>query len=140
MHFFVLEHITRPQRFLEAQLALLKPGGKIVFEVPNVADPLCSVYDIPAFERFYWSIAHPWYFSEASLRYLLDRTGRPYNIFLDQRYDLSNHMVWARDGRPGGMQRFTAALGQELEDGYRQALIRSRKCDTLIGVIDTAGS
>src|SRR5256885_6140442 len=46
----------------------LKPGGKIVFEVPNVADPLCSVYDIPAFERFYWSIAHPWYLDRKSTR------------------------------------------------------------------------
>ena len=136
MHFFVLEHIAQPRPFLEAQLALLKPAGKILFEVPNVADPLYSVYDIPAFERFYWSIAHPWYFSEASLRFLLEQVGRPYGILLDQRYDLSNHMIWARDGRPGGMGRFTAVLGQELEETYRQALIRRGRCDTLIGIIE----
>ena len=136
MHFFVLEHIAQPRRFFESQLALLKPGGNIVFEVPNVADPLCSVYDIPAFERFYWSIAHPWYFSETSLRYLLEQTGHRFEILLDQRYDLSNHMVWARDGRPGGMGRFTPALGQELEDSYRAALVRLGKCDTLIGIMN----
>ena len=68
MHFFVLEHIAQPLAFLQRQLALLQPGGHIVFEIPNAADPLYSVYDIPAFERFYWSIAHPWYFSEASLK------------------------------------------------------------------------
>lgn len=135
MHFFVMEHIAQPQGFLESQLALLKPGGKIVFEVPNVADPLYSVYDIPAFERFYWSVAHPWYFSEASLHYLLGQIGRPCKIMRDQRYDLSNHMVWARDGRPGGMGRFTDTLGRELEESYKQALIRTGKCDTLIGII-----
>ncbi|TAK90637.1 MAG: class I SAM-dependent methyltransferase [Burkholderiaceae bacterium] len=135
MHFFVLEHIAQPQAFLEAQLALLKPGGKIIFEIPNAADPLYSVYDIPAFERFYWSVAHPWYFSEASLQYLLQQIGRPFQILRDQRYDLSNHMIWARDGRPGGMGRFTEALGSELEDDYKQALIRIGKCDTLIGII-----
>lgn len=134
-HFFVLEHIAIPQAFLEAQLALLNPGGKIIFEIPNAADPLYSVYDIPAFERFYWSIAHPWYFSEASLRYLLNRLGRPYEILLDQRYDLSNHMTWARDGRPGGMGRFTESLGSELEELYKQALIRNGRCDTLIAII-----
>lgn len=134
-HFFVLEHIAAPQAFLEQQLALLKPGGKIIFEIPNVADPLHSVYDIPAFERFYWSIAHPWYFSEASLRYLLAQVGRPFEIHLDQRYDLSNHMVWARDGRPGGMGRFTQSLGAELEESYKKALIRSGRCDTLVGII-----
>jgi SAM-dependent methyltransferase len=137
MHFFVLEHISGPQRFLESQLSLLPHGGRLVFEIPNAADPLYSVYDIAAFERFYWSVAHAWYFSEPSLRFLLDRIGHPYEILLDQRYDLSNHMVWARDGRPGGMGRFTPLFGQELEDSYRQALIRAGRCDTLIGIIDT---
>lgn len=135
MHFFVLEHIREPRLFLEQQLALLGPGGTLVFEVPNAADPLYSVYDIPAFERFYWSIAHPWYFSEASLRYLLEQLRRPYEIRLDQRYDLSNHIVWARDGRPGGMGRFTASLGREIEDNYRQGLIRAGRCDTLVGAV-----
>jgi SAM-dependent methyltransferase len=135
LHFFVLEHISKPLEFLQAQLDLLRPGGKLVFEVPNVADPLCSVYDIPNFERFYWSIAHPWYFSEASLSFLLDRLGCAYEILRDQRYDLSNHMVWARDGRPGGKGRFTDALGADVEEAYKQALIRSGRCDTLIGVI-----
>lgn len=135
IHFFVLEHIADPKAFLETQLALLKPGGKIIFEIPNAADPLYSVYDIPAFERFYWSVAHPWYFSEQSLHYLLGQLGHPYRILRDQRYDLSNHMVWARDGRPGGMARFTELLGAELEEGYKQALIRVGKCDTLVGVI-----
>jgi SAM-dependent methyltransferase len=135
IHFFVLEHIAQARAFLEQQLALLKPGGKIIFEIPNAADPLFSVYDIPAFERFYWSIAHPWYFSEASLRYLLDQVGRPYEILRDQRYDLSNHMVWARDGRPGGMGRFTEILGPELEESYKKALIRTGRCDTLVGIV-----
>jgi SAM-dependent methyltransferase len=138
-HFFVLEHISTPQAFLESQLRLLNKGGKIIFEIPNVADPLYSVYDIPAFERFYWSIAHPWYFSEASLRFLLDRLGQPYQILLDQRYDLSNHIIWARDGKPGGMGRFTAELSSELEEMYKKALIQCRRCDTLIAVITKDG-
>lgn len=135
LHFFVLEHISKPLEFLQTQLDLLRPGGKLVFEVPNVADPLCSIYDIPSFERFYWSIAHSWYFSEASLGFLLGRLGYPYEILRDQRYDLSNHMVWARDDRPGGMGRFTELLGADVEDAYKQALIRCGYCDTLIAVI-----
>ncbi len=138
MHFFVLEHIADPASFLESQLRLLKPDGKIIFEIPNVADPLHSVYDIPDFERFYWSIAHPWYFSEASLQHLLEQVGKPYQILLDQRYDLSNHMVWARDGRPGGMGRFTERLGVELEDAYKDALIRTGNCDTLIAIVSNS--
>jgi SAM-dependent methyltransferase len=135
LHFFVLEHIAQPVAFLKRLLELLSPAGRIVFEVPNAADPLYSVYDIAAFERFYWSIAHPWYFSEPSLRYLLERTGQPFTIAREQRYDLSNHMVWARDGRPGGMGRFTALLGRELEDAYRRGLIAAGRCDTLVGIL-----
>jgi 2-polyprenyl-3-methyl-5-hydroxy-6-metoxy-1,4-benzoquinol methylase len=135
LHFFVLEHIADPVDFLKMQLSLLKPGGKIIFEIPNAADPLYSVYDIPAFERFYWSVAHPWYFNESSIRYLLNQLGVTYQIILEQRYDLSNHMVWARDGKPGGMGRFTEILGSDLEDGYRQALIKTGYCDTLVCIL-----
>lgn len=137
LHFFVLEHIAQPDAFLREQLELLKPGGKIIFEVPNAADPLFSIYDIPEFERFYWSIAHPWYFSERSLTFLLRKLNTEYDLVREQRYDLSNHMIWARDGRPGGMGRFTEILGAELDDQYKKALIRSGHCDTLIGVISS---
>ena len=134
-HFFVLEHIAEPVEFLKKQLSLLNKGGKIIFEIPNVADALYTVYDIPAFERFYWSIAHPWYFSEKSLRFLLDKLNQPYEIIFDQRYDLSNHMTWARDGKPGGMGKYTSKLGIELEEAYKQSLIKTGYCDTLVGVI-----
>lgn len=135
LHAFVLEHISAPQAFLQQQLDLLKPGGQLIFEVPNSADALLTIYDVPAFERFYWIVAHTWYFSKPSLEYLLSALKEPFEILLDQRYDLSNHLVWARDGRPGGMGRFTSKFGQEIEDLYRQSLVASGHCDTLIGII-----
>jgi len=135
MHFFVLEHIGNALEFLQVQLRMLKRGGLLVFEVPNVSDPLASIYDVPEFERFYWSIAHPWYFSERSLSYLLEKVRQKYEIKFDQRYDLSNHMIWARDGRPGGQGVFADMLGDELNAAYKQALIERKHCDTLIGFI-----
>jgi SAM-dependent methyltransferase len=136
MHFFVLEHISSPVPFLQRLIELLNPGGRMVFEIPNAADPLHSVYAIPEFERFYWSIAHPWYFSESSLGHLLEGTGKPYSIQREQRYDLSNHLIWARDGRPGGMGRFSSVFGPELEETYRRALVAAGHCDTLVGVVE----
>jgi SAM-dependent methyltransferase len=135
MHFFVLEHISSPLDFLNQQLEILNPGGIIVFEIPNVADPLFALYDVPDFERFYWSVAHPWYFSVKSLDYLLSKLDCHYTITLEQRYDLSNHIIWARDGRPGGMGRFNKVFDHEFNEKYKETLIRSGFCDTLICTI-----
>jgi len=135
LHYYVMEHLADPVAFLQRQLGLLRPGGRIVFEVPNANDALTTIYGVPAYARFIWVVSHRWYFSERSLAHVLAATGGIGEIALDQRYDLSNHLVWLRDGKPGGMGRFTAVLGQEIEDQYRQALIRARRCDTLIGIL-----
>ena len=90
---------------------------------------------IKEFENFYWSIAHPWYFSKKSLKYVFRKVGKKSKIFLDQRYDLSNHFFWIKEGRPGGMGKFTRIIGEDLEKFYKKELIRSGNCDTLIGVI-----
>lgn len=137
MHYFVLEHVRYPFEFLTSNLKVLKPGGKLIVEIPNAADPLYTIYDIPAFEKFYWSIAHHWYFTEKSLEFVLNKIDNiNYKILRDQRYDLSNHMVWARDGKPGGMGRFTETLGVELEEKYKSSLVESGHCDTLIAIIE----
>jgi SAM-dependent methyltransferase len=135
MHFFVLEHVRDPLAFIQQNLKLLQKGGRLIIEIPNAADPLHTVYKIPAFERFYWSLPHHWYFSEKSLGYLLDKVGVTYKILRDQRYDFSNHMTWTLTGRPGGMSKFTQLLGQELEDVYRTQLVKKGFCDTLIAVL-----
>ena len=135
IHFFVLEHISDPIKFIKNLLSLLTKKGQIIFEIPNVAEPLHTIYNIPAFEKFYWSIAHHWYFSEKSLKYVLDKTNKSYKIKLDQRYDLSNHITWIKDGKPGGMKRFSKMIGKKNEERYKNELIKFRKCDTLIGII-----
>lgn len=136
MHFFVLEHVREPIGFIESNLELLRPGGKLIIEIPNAADPLYSLYNIPEFEKFYWSIAHHWYFTEASVSYVLEKISNiSYDILRDQRYDLSNHMIWARDGKPGGMGKFSNDFGIKLDRIYKDSLIESGCCDTLILII-----
>ncbi len=137
MHFFVLEHVRQPVEFLRSLTKLLRPGGAIVFEVPNAADPLHTLYDVPAFERFYWSVAHPWYFNERSLGRVLDAVSPTHEIRREQRYDLSNHLVWARDGKPGGMGKFSQVFGEVFDDAYRSMLVQSGLCDTLVGIVQS---
>jgi len=135
MHFFVLEHVSNPKTFLHRNVDLLCNDGMVVMEVPSASDPLVSVYDMPAFERFYWSVAHHWYFTEPALHYLLGNLGYPFRILRDQRYDLSNHLVWAMTGRPGGQGRFSSVFGDQADAKYRQLWVEQGNCDTIIGVI-----
>ena len=128
-HFFLLEHLSDPVGFLAQCLRLLRPGGKVFFEVPSRDDPLVTVYDVPAFHEFYWSVAHRWYFNRASLEFVLEQLPCSYEIIPEQRYDLSNHMWWALMGKPGGMKKFSGHFTQELDDAYKESMRRTGHCD-----------
>lgn len=132
VHFFVLEHIADPFAFLSDQLRLLKPGGMIIAEVPSATDPLTSLYDIPAFEDFYWSIAHHYYYTPCSMAYLLDTLPVTYRILPEQRYDLSNHIVWMTQGRLGGQGAFDHVFSDALIERYKDDLKAAWLCDTMV--------
>jgi SAM-dependent methyltransferase len=130
IHFFVFEHIRRPVEFLRQCRTLLARDGSMFFEVPSRSDPLVTIYDVPAFHRFYWSVAHHWYFNANSLAHALRRVPLHYELVPEQRYDLSNHMWWALAGRPGGTGKFSARLTPDLERAYKESMRRTGHCDT----------
>ena len=130
-HFFVFEHIANPFKFLEETYELLNKGGVIIAEIPSSTDVLTSVYNIPAFEKFYWSIAHHYYYNPKSLSFILDKLGYRYELLPEQRYDLSNHTTWMMDGKPGGQNRFDI-FSQDTLGSYKKDLMNNWKCDTII--------
>lgn len=129
-NYFLLEHVRYPLQFFQRCLEQLKPDGKIFLEVPSRDDPLVSIYDIPAFDKFYWSVAHHWYFNRNSLIHLLDQLPCEYELIPEQRYDLSNHMWWATAGKPGGMGKFSEQFTNELDEAYKESMRRTGHCDT----------
>jgi SAM-dependent methyltransferase len=135
LHYYVLEHVPDPLAFLRDCLLHVRPGGKLLFEVPNAMDPLTSLYKVPEFEEFYWWRAHHWYFTPRSLGYLLKQLGRKFEIHPGQRYDLSNHMVWMAEGKPGGMGRYDHILSEETRHAYAEDLKRSGHCDHMIAIV-----
>lgn len=137
MHFFVLEHIREPAPFIAATLDLLAPGGTLVIEIPNAQDPLRTLYPTVAFKKFYWSIAHPWYFTSRSFDYLLRvKCGlNSFEVSGDQRYDVGNHVRWLTEGKPGGQGQLDAVFDGEFSGHFRRCLIRSGHCDTLVASI-----
>jgi SAM-dependent methyltransferase len=131
VHFFVFEHISNPFEFLKETYELLNDGGVMIMEIPSSTDALTSIYNIPEFENFYWSIAHHYYYNPRSLKYILKKLGYKYELLPEQRYDLSNHMTWMMDGKSGGQNRFNFFSSDTLKS-YKKDLKEAWKCDTVV--------
>jgi len=134
--YYVLEHLRDPIAYMSSLSSWLKPGGRILLEVPNVDDVLLNPYNIPNFAPFYWQKAHYYNFSPRTLTDVLTRAGYSVQMIPAQRYDLSNHMVWMMEGKPGGAGRFKDLFTPELEIAYAEALKSQWKCDTLFAVME----
>ena len=134
--FHVFEHIRQPGEFLRKCLERLRaPGGRIVIEVPNIADPLISLYDCAAFKDFYFQPMHPYVHSVASLRTIFQQAGlREQEVICYQRYGLVNHLNWLAKGKPGGNPDWQRILGEGQE--YKAALARQGITDTLFYVAE----
>lgn len=136
--YYVLEHLRDPIGYMTLLAGLLKKGGRVILEVPNVDDALLGTYSIPNFAPFYWQKAHYYNFSRSTLLNVLTQAGYSAKVMPAQRYDLSNHMVWMMEGKPGGAGRFSDTFSPELETAYAEALKRQWKCDTLFAVMEVA--
>ena len=89
------------------------------------------IYNIYAFEKFYWSIAHHYYYTPTSIKYVLNSLKYKFEIVPEQRYDISNHMTWMMEGKPGGQNKFFKEFGLEFDQTYRQRLKDTWQCDTI---------
>ena len=135
LHYYVLEHMRNPIEFIKEHMRFVSPSGFMIFEVPCASDPLVELYKVPAFDKFYWSVVHHWYFTRDTLAKMLTKTGFTFELFPDQRYDLSNHVTWMLDGKPGGMGRFSEIFGSECDQLYKEQLKKHWLCDTLVAVV-----
>jgi len=94
-----LEHISKPILFLEKVKLLLKRGGYVIFEVPNIN---CFLSEIsPEYKDFMYLYEHCSYFSADTLRFAFEKAGyiiesvKTYEI-----YSIENHCRWIREGIP----------------------------------------
>lgn len=133
--FHVLEHIGNPVQFLLELKKLMKPGGKIFIEVPNVDDVLVKTYQCKEFIAFYYKMAHIYNFNEKGLRYIFEHAGLEGEIMFVQRYDLSNHLTWLGQGVPMGKGKYRDVLGDAVNDAYVEALKKAGQTDTLFAVV-----
>lgn len=132
--FFVLEHLGDPLSFLSSIRRILQPGGTLIVVVPNVDDALLRLYDIPEIIPFYYTPAHQFYYNRDTLQKLMNTSGnwKDCSVVPIQRYDLSNHMHWMQERKPGGQGRYNEVFSEDLLFAYAQCLTKTFLCDTLL--------
>ncbi len=150
--FQVMEHVPDPVQFLADLRAATAPGGVVFVEVPNLHDPLLSVWDVEGYHDFYYHDAHLHYFSADSVRRAAVAAGFSPNsleVHFIQDYNLLNHLHWVTLGAPqptcevglspvvldGADEEFAAWLSTELDrlDGaYRDRLAASGRTSNLM--------
>ena len=101
--FQVMEHVEAPVSFLKGLCQATKPGGSMFIEVPNLRDPLLSVWDVASYQKFFYHSAHLHYFTENSLKMVALEAGfQPdeIEIYFTQDYNLLNHLHWIMNDGP----------------------------------------
>ncbi len=105
--FQVLEHIEDPVGFMNMVHDSLNEGGKVFIEIPTLDDPLRTVWNVPAYEEFFYHEAHLSYFTEKSIRILLEKCGFLVDdVFYYQDYNILNHLYWYFNNGPQGTCEF----------------------------------
>ena len=120
--FDTLEHVPKPEIFLNNIYRKLKPGGLFYVAVPNFNDYLKEI--VPAYLKFFYHKSHLFYYNSEVLENLLHHIGfkNPHTKFV-HKYDLMNLIIWARDGKGSGKVG-SLLFDKNTEDDFRFNLER----------------
>lgn len=99
--FQTFEHVPLPNECLQSLHRMLRAGGRLILEVPNVKEPLLSLYHVDVFMRFYFVRQHLFYYSQETLPRMLAKNGFiPGRPRLIQMGTLTNHLHWIHKRGP----------------------------------------
>lgn len=123
----ILEHAHHPGAFLRALRSLVKPGGYLVFEMPD-----CTKFIGACDYSFLWE-EHITYFSEQSLRAFLNASGIALQVLHLYPYPLEDSLIAvvrnaprAKEGTDIGGVGAALAAGREFGARHAQAGERMR--------------
>lgn len=137
--FHVLEHIKDPEKLLRSLAHRLAKGGKMIIEVPNADDALITLYDCESYKNFYYWKCHLFYYTSKTLQDICLKSDLSVEYIKQiQRYPISNHLMWIKDGKPGGHHVLNYLDSDILCKEYESRLASIGKCDTLIARIKNA--
>lgn len=131
--FHVVEHFADPAALLKELAGLLKPGGRIIVEVPSADDALLTLFQCKPFSEFtYWG-CHLFLFNGSTMPLLVSKAGCTVEYLkYVQRYTPANHLYWLSQGRPGGHAHWHFLDTPELSAAYEKSLAAIGRTDTII--------
>lgn len=129
----VFEHLDDPIGVLTQIRNYLKIDGIILIEVPHAEDILMTRYNNLEFKKFnYWS-EHLILHTKESLKNFIEKSNLKVNYITGiQRYNLSNHLYWMSNNKPGGHRKWIDLSTPILDKEYENILININSTDTLI--------
>ena len=127
--FQVLEHVS-PIEFISNTIELLyNDRSRFVFEVPNVEDPLLTLYKNKHYNKYYWYPYHLFFYSYETISKILKLFPIKFKVKRVQRYGILNHLKWIIMGKPGNWNPHIPII----DDIYKFVLTKVlKKSDTLI--------
>ena len=135
--FHVIEHLRDPVSYLTKLAHLVAEGGRLLVEVPNLADAMIG--QIPEYALHQWQICHPNYFDGPHLKTALEMAGaKDFTVEGVQRYGLRHLITWTDTRAPdlaSGIPENSSLLLEHVESLYRAERERDMTCDTLIATI-----
>ena len=99
LSFHLIEHITSPVLFLKKLKGLIKPGGYLLMEMPNISNILMELS--PEFNNYNYIRDHVAYYTPELMKSLCEKAG--FTVILQkgvQIYGIMNNMNWAINGKP----------------------------------------
>ncbi len=135
--FHVIEHLRNPTDYVSRLLKLLRPGGWLLIEVPNLADEM--TFEIPEYADHQWQICHLSYFDKPRFELMLGRAGAHAAVVEGvQRYDLRHLLQWTDHRAPKLALPVSPGRGplhDRIDALYRRDREERLTCDTLIASI-----
>lgn len=135
--FHVFEHLPNQIKTLKKIRENLKNKGKLILEVPHANDLLIKKTDIKKFKDFIFWSEHLILHTRESLYHFLKFSGfKKIKIINFQRYNLSNHIHWLINEKPGGHINYKKFFSSMTELNYNKILEKNNLTDTLIAIAE----
>jgi len=116
-NFDVIEHVPDPRAFIKDCYDLLSIGGQLIIGTPTDYPILRQMLG-DTFNKFVFSIHHPWVLSENIMKKMAESAGfKKVEISKVQLYGLGNLLSWLLEKKPMGDTRYDF-ISETLNNAY----------------------